>query len=358
MYKLYKKIVIVSNKENKGYIVDIDDKSMMKNAIKWAGKDYRLNEFDNEGFEIELYDAAKWSSQGGKLSFMNCKVRKNNGEWIVGLSSDLLLSTLKSSTCINGVFKEKMRFGRLSGALTVFHEGMKSYKSALEHMEYRDLYKKCKKTKKRIPGYRYFCLTEDKVFLGDIYSYSLVNIYSGKSFIKEGSVLGYKNMPDKYAVYVKTKNIPANINKLSDLFIHLAKEYAKGNFCYLEYEIRSKLEWKGGDVVYNQESPSIRAQGDRIIENDLDVYEFDICLENLRKAKNDYLIAKYSPRQELLGRNPIGNPIEMGTTLAFSRSDLPIDFYPEQKRFFEFMNFQMKLYDFINPNADDIKLVE
>lgn len=335
MYKLYEKIAIVSNDNNKGYVVDINNKAMMKNAKKWAGDDYKISEINNEGFEVELYEGAHWSSQGGRVSFMNCKVRKDGEEWIIGISSDLLLSTLKNSTCINGIFKEKMRFARNSGDIGIMHEGMESYKSALQDMEYRKLYEVSKKTKKRMLGYRYFNLTEDKVFIGVIYSYLNKNI-SNFSDIINSKKIKYKNIADKYDVYIKTQNIPAHIHKLSDLLLYLSQELEKGNFL-LEYQ-KCLMSSEGNKVKYGQKSLS-RAQGDRIIECDVDEDKFDSYLEELRKAQTDYLMTEYPIPISL--KKYIR--IDEGLIFAVATLNLPYDFTIEQKRFFEYTNSELEL---------------
>ena len=125
-WNLYDKVIIVGkartvwNREKycwetqegiqQGYLVDPKNKKQLENAERWAetvryeyNKELGRSEavetvkgtvdtFDNDGFEIELLESADGSSQGGKLSFWNCKISKAGKTWIVGINADLLLS--------------------------------------------------------------------------------------------------------------------------------------------------------------------------------------------------------------------------------------------------------------------------
>ena len=85
-----------------GYVVDAGNKEMLESARNWAkwteyvqpyDRETRTyaavidhegieHEFDNEGFTLTLLESADGSSQGGKLSFWNCKISKGDKEFI------------------------------------------------------------------------------------------------------------------------------------------------------------------------------------------------------------------------------------------------------------------------------------
>ena len=106
----------IDSGRRQGYIVDPKSKSQLESAMNWArfahyeynkelGKSELItthegvvHEFVNEDFTIELLDSAEGSSQGGKLSFWNCKISKDDKVWEIGINADLLLKALVSCT--------------------------------------------------------------------------------------------------------------------------------------------------------------------------------------------------------------------------------------------------------------------
>lgn len=170
------------------YLCDPENKKQIKTARDWGDytfygkydaqtrtypnkKEYPAIEFefDNSGFEFELYDSAEGSSQGGKLSFWNCLVKKDNKVFKIGINADLLLNLLVSSNFKDGKCKELVSFARRNGGVGVLHDGMKEYKLAVQDMESRQKVKK--KTSKHVIGHNYVTLTEDDIYLGDFYQW-------------------------------------------------------------------------------------------------------------------------------------------------------------------------------------------
>ena len=100
------------------YLVDPSNKKQLESARSWAKwteygpryrndagdwtRDYEIKhepvefEFNNNCFTLELLDCAGGSSQGGKLSFWNCLVTRDDRVFKIGIDSDMLLDLLKS----------------------------------------------------------------------------------------------------------------------------------------------------------------------------------------------------------------------------------------------------------------------
>lgn len=127
-------------------------------------------EFDNNGFELELLDCAGGSSQGGKLSFWNCLVTKENNRFIIGINSDMLLDLLKNATFINGKCQSPLIFITQKGKVGMTVEGSETYQQCLRD---RDMKKelKSKATSKFSFGDRVKTATIDDVYLGTITQY-------------------------------------------------------------------------------------------------------------------------------------------------------------------------------------------
>ena len=179
-YKLLDKIILVckdlpSRKDGRGwnegatcyqaYFVDPSNKSQLASARNWAvwtehgeyyrdadGKwtyDWEIDhkpvefEFDNNGFTLELLDCAGGSSQGGKLSFWNCLVKKDDKTFKIGINSEMLLELLKDATFINGICQSPLIFITQKGKVGLTVEGSETYKQCVID---RELKKDLKKT--------------------------------------------------------------------------------------------------------------------------------------------------------------------------------------------------------------------
>ena len=198
-WKLFDKIIIVKTSRDhykygykQGYIVEPNNKKQLESAKNWGGqtiydKDEDGNyivdengnyskhyigaeviETDNIGFKLTLLDCAGGSSQGGKLSFWNCLIEKDNDKYVVGINSELLLELMLQSTFTNGVCDKKLCFARKNGNVGVLHEEMSQYKDAINDMHIKkDV--NTKKTSKWQIGNNYVTLQMDDIYFGKLF---------------------------------------------------------------------------------------------------------------------------------------------------------------------------------------------
>ena len=193
-YKLIDKIVLVckepkdDNEILQAYLADPNNKKQMESAKNWAewieygpyipntGYEWRKTHnpiehtFDNKGFEFSLLDCAGGSSQGGKLSFWNCIVKKDDKIFKIGINSDMLLNVLKEGTFDKGVCKEKVCFVSKGGRCGVVIENGPSYNDAMGDMKLKNSITKSLTTKYH-PGDRVITTTIDETYLGKFYRY-------------------------------------------------------------------------------------------------------------------------------------------------------------------------------------------
>jgi hypothetical protein len=135
------------------YLVDPSSKSQLESARDWAkwtesGPLYRNDEgkwtrdweidhepveftFENDGFTLELLDCAGGSSQGGKLSFWNCLVKKDNKTFKIGINSEMLLNLLKDADFNKGVCQSPLIFITQKGRVGLTVEGSDTYKQCI-----------------------------------------------------------------------------------------------------------------------------------------------------------------------------------------------------------------------------------
>lgn len=171
------------------YVVDPSNKSMLQSARRWAKwtehgpydvqtRQYEYviqheaeeTTFDNEGFQLELFEAAQKSSQGGKLSFWNCRITKDGQSWIIGIAANLLLDVLKHTTVINGKVQEPLFFARCKGGVGMLSKNMPAYERAVADMTRKEDMSKGKTAKHRL-GYLYETTTEKSFYAGDLWSW-------------------------------------------------------------------------------------------------------------------------------------------------------------------------------------------
>jgi hypothetical protein len=192
---------------------------MLENAIGWAkwteyrgeyNKDTRRYDeqiehvgieylYDNEGFTLTLLDSANGSSQGGKLSFWNCKISKDDKEFIIGIASDYLLEILRYNNFENGVCKSTLSFARCKGGVGMMNESMPSYQQFLQDEQHRAAMKKGK-TKKREPGHLYSTLTGGNVYFGTYYRW-YEPVYKEGRYYYSRELIGFKRLPKPIAQY-------------------------------------------------------------------------------------------------------------------------------------------------------------
>lgn len=175
--KIYKKLIIVKNKNGQGYVVEDGNKGSLETAERWAkcgeyvGASFA---YDNGNFGFELLDAAGGSTRGGNLSFWNCKITApDNEEFIVGINSEILLELLKYNKFENGkLLDKKIYFGRIRGnAVGAFTDNMPLFEQAKKDEAAR--IKNTKKTTKYGPGTVISSLSAGKrIYYGIAYQYA------------------------------------------------------------------------------------------------------------------------------------------------------------------------------------------
>jgi hypothetical protein len=165
MYKLLDNIMLVCRDEEhhqstealQAYLVDPSNKNQLKTARQWAAwteygpsvktesgswvsewvKKHEPIEytFGNQHFKLELLDCAGGSSQGGKLSFWNCIVSKDEQKFKIGINSDMLLELLKNATFVKGVCQDDLLFVTNNGKVGMCAEGSEVHRLAIKDME-------------------------------------------------------------------------------------------------------------------------------------------------------------------------------------------------------------------------------
>lgn len=143
---------------------------------KWVREDYEINhapvefEFENNGFTLELLDCAGGSSQGGKLSFWNCLVKKDDKTFKIGINSDMLLDLLKNAIFDKGVCQSPLVFITQKGKVGMTTESSDTYTQCIAD---RELKKDLKKTavSKFTFGDILRTPTIEEVYLGTITQY-------------------------------------------------------------------------------------------------------------------------------------------------------------------------------------------
>ena len=209
----------ITDNTYQGYVVDANNKDMLASAHSWAkwteyvqpydkethtykeviehtGVEHR---FKNEGFTLELLETAKGSSQGGKLSFWNCKVSKDGKEFIIGIASDYLLDILKYNDFKCGVCQATLSFARCKGGVGMMNKEMPIYQEFLKDEELRASMSKGK-TKKRIPGHLYSTLTGGDVYFGKFYQW-YKPVYEESQRYYGQTLRGFKRLTEPEVLY-------------------------------------------------------------------------------------------------------------------------------------------------------------
>ena len=202
-----------------GYVVDPDNKKMLETALGWAqwteyqgeyNKETRryekqiehvgkVHEFANEGFTLAILDSANSSSQGGKLSFWNCLISKDDKKFIIGIASDYLLEILLHNDFIKGTCQSTLSFARCKGGVGMMNKKMPSYQQFLQDEQHRAAMKKGK-TKKREPGHLYSTLTGGDVYFSTFYSW-YEPVLENRGYYYDKRLIGFKKRDTPKAVY-------------------------------------------------------------------------------------------------------------------------------------------------------------
>lgn len=120
---------------------------------------YEIYETDNKDFEISIYDSAGGSSQGGKLSFWNCLIRKDGKEFLLGIQADSLCELLKVVDFHKGVCQE---------GVSIYRNKMVKVARTVD-VSYDKVVLSGKKTSKWEKGKVYRTKTMSSICLGELY---------------------------------------------------------------------------------------------------------------------------------------------------------------------------------------------
>jgi hypothetical protein len=202
-----------------GYVVDANNKEMLESAHHWARwteyvQPYNREThtyadviehpgiefpFTNEGFTLKLLKSAGGSSQGGKLSFWDCEISRDDKTFIIGIASDYLLEVLLYNTFVDGVCQEKLSFARCKGGVGMTTKNMPIYKQFLADEEKRVTVNKGK-TKKRVPGHCYNTLTCSNVYFGTYYRW-YEPVYKNGYYHYQCELIGFKKLAEPVVQY-------------------------------------------------------------------------------------------------------------------------------------------------------------
>ena len=214
------KMAYTADSTYQGYVVDANNKEMLASAHNWAkwteyvppynrethtykdviehvGIEHR---FKNEGFTLELLQSASGSSQGGKLSFWNCKISKDGKEFIIGIASDFLLEILLYNDFIKGVCQKTLSFARCKGGVGMTTKDMPIYQQFLVDEEKRNKVKKGK-TKKREMGHLYSALTGGNVHFGKFYQWYEPVYENRTNHLYGRNLVGFKRLSEPIVLY-------------------------------------------------------------------------------------------------------------------------------------------------------------
>lgn len=286
-WKLFDKVAIIAKEEAvdkerykntwyygkytipQAYICDASDKKMIEtgsNWAKWSEWSYEDNDgkrtfkeviehqpvitiLDNKDFTLEVLDSANNSSQGGKLSFWNCKITNGNQSWAVGINSDYLLEIIKCNNFVNGVCQTPLFFARCKGGVGMLSSNMPSYEQALKDIERRNVMRKGK-TSKRIEGHLYSTTTISDVYLGKVYSH-YEPIYENRGRFVSDVLVGFKRREKPLCLY-----------------------WHEPLYDYLKNPRTKRSDYKDNFYIYdNNTTTPARVDGGKVIELDMSVEE-------------------------------------------------------------------------------------
>lgn len=264
-YKIPSKVKLVTGEwkyqkytEKQAFVVDAESNSQLETAINWAGGRYdeekkssilnNIIETENEEFEVEFLNSAGCSSQGGKLSFWDCKVTKNDISYIIGINQDLLLELIKSATIIKGKVQEKCLFMKQRGNTGIIIKDSEIYKECMKEIQIKSNLQNLKKTSSWEKGYYYSTPTGvSHIYIGDAYLwYTQEKTYFSKSKIHK------LDKPRKVKIMISSWYADRD-KKLSDII-----ENKKYFFEYIEENskkslpLRFKVEDKTLDIDLSQ----------------------------------------------------------------------------------------------------------
>lgn len=280
------------------YLVDPSSKSQLDSARHWArwieygpsiknenGRwthEYEIDHapaeftFENDGFTLELLDCAGGSSQGGKLSFWNCLVKKDDKTFKIGINSEMLLNLLKDADFNKGVCQSPLIFITQKGRVGLTVKDSETYKQCISD---RNLKKKfgSETTSKFAFGDLLKTATLKEAYLGTLTQYYTVDI--GRN-------------ADRYHSYGSRYGLP----DLSECtVIKLAKPITYHVFESIYKDDKKLSEFVEGYKKYQYSCPDLKKTcPKRVIDGkiDLDITEEDFYAGVLDKAYNFELYKK------------------------------------------------------------------
>ena len=267
-YKVPEQVILVKSAyNNQAFVVDPDSKSQLETAKNWA-RDYHWRDnsskegecisTENKDFEVEILEAAGNSSQGGKLSFWNCKVTKDGNSFVIGINQEFLLELIKSSTIVKGKVNEKCVFIKQKGNTGLVVEGSNLYNECMKDLELRNKRETAKKTTVWEPGYYYETLTKSDTYLMDVYIW-----YKEEEISHYNTRTVALDKPIKKKLALSDFCLDKQISKLSE-FVSSYDKYK--NLMYYHLYDKLPLRSKGGKAI-----------------------DVDINIETLNKKKGEYI---------------------------------------------------------------------
>ncbi|MBR4313723.1 MAG: hypothetical protein IKP66_02295, partial [Lachnospiraceae bacterium] len=140
-------------------------------ARRWAGEGYTEVTTTNDGFTLEIIDAAQGSySQSGKLSFWMCKITKEglDLEVQVGINSELLCDLIKETTFDRGKCTDNLMFVHYGAVLGAVSKNTEMYNKVVASMGKKASIES-NKTSKWEKGVFYESANKKSVWLGDLH---------------------------------------------------------------------------------------------------------------------------------------------------------------------------------------------
>ena len=303
LWNLYDEIILVCKKTDKNnyykaYVVNPNNKTQLETARRWAigynKKENKTYEFtyDNKDFKLEIISSADNSSQGGKLSFWKCLIKKEGNIFEIGINSELLSTLIKHTTIKKGQVEELVSIARYSGQVGVLTDNMTQYKEAVSTKILKEKRKKSKKTSIYKKGKVYSTLTKNDLCLGNIKAYYEILpefVSRDHQYILANPVLVKLDTPKDYSLCVDYNEKFKQFKSIKDIFKNLYTEDYWGNEEPNIYPLR--------DITYKNVS---RVEEDtQIILNDTieDINNYiDKCLDYLEKkleSKESYMKGYY-----------------------------------------------------------------
>jgi hypothetical protein len=182
-------ILVVSGRNkvmgvHQAYFVNPKSKNSLESAKRWAGENHEIHTLQNGGFKLQILKSAGSSSQGGKLSFWNCLITKDDLECVVGINAEYLCSLLCHNVFNYGECLENVYLARADGNVAAITEKMPEYENAREYMALKEARSK-KKTTRWIPGCNYVTTTLDELYVGQLFTpLTMVDCnYRNKNFV-------------------------------------------------------------------------------------------------------------------------------------------------------------------------------